>query len=76
MEQLKHAAQLAGLDIEAIDFPFLVGGLARMAEWHKAEKHLNAIGRESICTRIREHGQGFINGDIDRATFVQGDKVR
>lgn len=57
MERLKRAAQLAELDLEAIDLPFLVGGLARLAEWHEAEKHLNALGKESICTSIREQGQ-------------------
>lgn len=70
MERLKHATQLAGLDLETIDTAFLVGGLAKLAAWYEAEKHLNALGKESICTGIREDGQAILS----RALEIEGEQ--
>jgi len=44
MERLQHAARLAGLNCECMDTAFLVGGLAKLAAWYEAEKHLKALG--------------------------------
>jgi len=65
MERLKRATQLAGLDLETIDTAFLIGGLAKLAAWYEAEKHLNALGKESICTGIREDGQAILSKALE-----------
>ncbi len=65
MERLKRATQLAGLDLETIDTAFLIGGLAKLAAWYEAEKYLNALGKESICTGIREDGQAILSKALE-----------
>ena len=60
MERLQHAARLAGLNCECMDTAFLVGGLAKLAAWYEAEKHLKALGKDSICDGIRSDGQRLI----------------
>lgn len=56
MKRFEYAAKMAGLDIAAVDMPFLVGGLAKLAAWHKAELGLVEAGKDSICDRIRKEG--------------------
>lgn len=60
MERLQHAARLAGLNCQCMDTAFLVGGLAKLAAWYEAEKHLKALGKDSICDGIRSDGQRLI----------------
>ncbi len=69
MDRLKHAAQLAELNIEALDQPFLVGALAKIAAWHQAEKHLKALGKDSICTNIREEGEKILS--LPKPYFIE-----
>ncbi|EKS1174204.1 hypothetical protein Q9634_004402 [Salmonella enterica] len=61
MERLKQAAVLANLDIDRIDFPLLVGALAKIACWYKNEPHLEAIGHDSLCSVLRKEGQTIID---------------
>ncbi|EKH3456710.1 hypothetical protein O7P02_004351, partial [Salmonella enterica] len=69
MERLRHAASLTGLDFESMDTAFLVGGLAKLAAWYEAEKHLKALGKESICAGIRADGQKLIEQAVEPCFF-------
>jgi|JI8StandDraft_1071087.scaffolds.fasta_scaffold76902_2 hypothetical protein len=75
MKHLRHAASLAGLDFESMDTAFLVGGLAKLAAWYEAEKHLKALGKESICSSIRTDGQKLIEQAIEHCFFDDGEPL-
>lgn len=57
MTKIENAVALAGLDIEKIDFALLVGGLITLKQWAEKEKHLVALGKESLCEEWRKKGQ-------------------
>jgi len=57
MKNLEIAAKIAGLDPEKIDLALLVGGLMTLKQWADKEKHLAALGKESMCEEWRKKGQ-------------------
>ena len=61
LKNLEMAAKIAKLESEKIDFALLVGGLANLQEWAKKEVHLNALGKQSMCSKWREKGAKMVS---------------